>query len=265
MKAYQIIDKLNTWAMPELIDSWDNTGFQIGNDEKIVENILISLDLDNQAIEYAVKNNIDMIITHHPIIFSPLKEITNKSYIGNIILKCIKNDIVVYNGHSNLDLAVGGVNDELSDIFCLKNVQPIEVNKIDKENNVYGYGRVGDVEDFKIKDFLELVKAKLAVDYIKVYGDLSDRIIKRVAVLGGSGASFIKSAKEKKADIIITSDIKYHDAQLSEQLDIVIVDAGHFHTEKVILPKIRTFILKHIDSSLDIHILNKPGLNEVIY
>ena len=265
MKAYQIIDKLNTWAMPELIDSWDNTGFQIGNDNKKVEKILISLDLDNQAIDYSLENNIDMIISHHPIIFSPLKDVTNKSYIGNIILKCIKNDIVVYNGHSNLDLAVGGVNDELSDIFCLENAEPLEINKIDKDNNIYGYGRVGDVENFKIKEFLELVKAKLAVDYIKVYGDLSDRVIKRVAVLGGSGASFIKSAKEKGADLIITSDIKYHDAQLSEQLDIIIVDAGHFHTEKVILPKIRTFILKYIDSSLDIHILNKPGLNEVIY
>lgn len=157
------------------------------------------------------------------------------------------------------------MNDELSDIFCLENAEPLEINKIDKDNNIYGYGRVGDVENFKIKEFLELVKAKLAVDYIKVYGDLSDRVIKRVAVLGGSGASFIKSAKEKGADLIITSDIKYHDAQLSEQLDIIIVDAGHFHTEKVILPKIRTFILKYIDSSLDIHILNKPGLNEVIY
>lgn len=126
MKAINIINIIKKWAPPYLIDSWDSTGFQIGDSSKEVEKILVSLDLDREVLEKAKKENIDMIITHHPLLFKSIDKITTEDYKGRLILDLIKEDIVVYNAHSNLDLAIGGVNDTLASLLDLKDVEILE-------------------------------------------------------------------------------------------------------------------------------------------
>lgn len=353
LKAKEIIKLLDSWAKPYLIDDWDNTGFQIGDPNKLVEKILLSLDLDRKALEKAKDKNVDMIITHHPIIFKPLNKITTTNYEEKLIYDTIKEEIVVYNAHSNLDLAIGGVNDTLAELLGLKDLDVLSTSYIeplykiavfvpkshvDKVRNVlgksgagwignyshctynvegfgtfmpregsnpfigesgklekvdeikietiveaknikkvitkmlkahpyeevaydiyplknegrkYGYGRVGEIEEMALKDFLNLIKEKLDVDPIKVFG-YKDKTIKRVALCGGSGASFIYNAYEKDADIYVTGDIKYHDAQLGHQLGLIVVDANHYDTEKVILPKLKDYICNSVQSPVEV-------------
>lgn len=243
MKAYDIIRVLNEFCNPNLIDSWDNTGFQIGNGERDIRRILIALDLDESLIEKAIAEKYDMIITHHPVIFRPLKSITTNTYLGRLIIKLISNDILVYNAHSNLDLANGGVNDVLAQLIELKNYLPL--NRIIVDGEDYGYGRVGDIELTDCMTFIEKIKKALMIDDLRVYGDVQKEI-QRVAVCGGSGGDFIEEAYSKGADIYITGDIKYHEAQLGLQLGLILVDAGHFHTEKIILPVLRDLLKKEV-------------------
>ncbi len=262
MKAIVIIKIMEKWAEPSLIDTWDNTGFQIGNGEKQINKILIALDLDKKILDISIKNNCDMIITHHPIIFKPLKDITSKNNKGELILDIIKNDIVVYNAHSNLDLAEGGVNHQLANILGLINTNCLR--PIIDTNEGYGYGRIGEIEEIALVDYLDIIKDKLKANKIVVYGNRDIRINK-VAVCGGSGSDFIYDAYKMDADIYITGDIKYHDAQFAHELGLTIIDAGHFNTEKIILPVIKDYLNNNLNGQVDIEVIMESSLSKLVY
>lgn len=253
---------MNNWAIPELIDSWDNTGFQIGDENKEVKRILLALDLDSKVLEKAIKDEFQMIITHHPLIFQPIKSITNLNYKGKLIHELIKNEILVYNAHSNLDQAEGGVNDVLAQLLGLENCKILKENHIE-EINSYGYGKIGDVDSVNLVEYLDFIKKKLKIDKLIVYGDF-DKKISRVAVCGGSGSGFINDAYRKNACIYITGDIKYHDAQLADELGLILIDPGHYHTEKIILPVIKEYLLEG-NNELYIEIWDKPSPEYKIY
>ncbi|WP_077367929.1 Nif3-like dinuclear metal center hexameric protein [Anaerosalibacter sp. Marseille-P3206] len=253
MKAIDIINIMNNWAPPYLIDSWDNTGFQIGDPEKSVKKVLVSLDLDEYSFQKAKEAEADMIITHHPILFNPLNKITTETYKGRLIYNIIKEDIVVYNAHTNLDVARGGVNDVLAKLLGLKDVEILSplVNHDVCSQVSYGHGRIGNIEEMNVSLFLDTVKEKLEVDYLRIYGSL-DRKVHRVALCGGSGGDFIQDAFDSNAEIYITGDIKYHEAQLANELGLILVDANHFDTEKVILPKIKEKLKKSTNDEIEI-------------
>lgn len=263
MKAFDIIESLNKWAKPSLIDNWDNSGFLIGNDNKNIKKILIALDLDENILNIAIDENFDMVITHHPLIFKPINKITNNTYDGNLILNIIKKDIILFTAHSNLDLAKEGVNDVLAKKLGLKNLK--DLNLVFKDEIYdYGYGRIGEVQEINLMQYLKIVKSKLDVEYLKVYGE-TDRIVSKIAICGGSGSSFIKDAYRAGAEVYITGDIKYHDGQLGHKLGMTIVDAGHYHTEKHILPEIKKYLLNNIDGDLEIKVIMDPSLPKGIY
>ncbi len=256
MKAKEIIKVMNKWAMPSLIDSWDNTGFQVGDSNRKVEKILIALDLDSDVLEKAIKEDFQMIITHHPLIFKAMESITNLTYQEKLIYDLIKNEIVVYNAHTNLDQARGGVNDELGKLLGLKNSEILRPNE-DIEISSYGYGKIGDIEEIDLLEYLKTIKTSLDTKHLIVYGE-ANRKIKRVAVCGGSGSGFIEDAYEKGASLYITGDIKYHDAQLAHGLGMTLIDAGHYHTEKIILPIIKEYLNNNIEK-LHMEIWNKSS------
>lgn len=257
MKAKDIIHLMNAWASPKLIDYWDNTGFQIGDENKEVNRILIALDLDREVCEKAINENYHMIITHHPLIFKPVGNITTSTYKGKLIHDLIRNEIVVYNAHSNLDQAEDGINHELAKLIGLSNPIPLKLNNLDTQSP-YGYGKVGDIEEVELVDYIKEIKEKLNIDFLTVYGN-QNRKINRVAICGGSGADFIYEAYKENACVYITGDIKYHDAQLGTELGLTIIDAGHYHTEKVILPVIKEYLEKAINFNLYIEIWEKPS------
>ena len=262
MKAKEIIRILDDFAKPSLIDSWDNTGFQIGDDELEVDKIIVALDLDEKLLDKAISEGCQMIITHHPIIFKPLKTINNQTYIGRLIHRLILNNIVAYNAHSNLDLTVGGVNDVLASCFGIEYTEPL--NRLIIEDKLYGYGRIGKINPIQTIDLLDIIKDKLEVDDLRVYGNV-DKRISTIAVCGGSGGDFIWDAYTRGADIYITGDIKYHEAQLALQVGLILVDAGHFHTEKMILAKIKDILLEKTETQISIMLYKETGADYKLY
>ena len=267
MKADQIISRLEEWISPNLIDNWDRTGFQIGEGERQVKGILIALDITNQVVDKALECNCNMIISHHPFIFSPVETITDKTYKGRLIKKIIQNDIIIYNAHSNLDLVEGGVNDVLASLLHLKNTSPIKTLILDIVKNTgieYGYGRVGDIEKILLSELIDKIKTNLDVDYIKVYGEARGQI-SRIGICGGAGGDFILDAKEKGAQVYITGDIKYHDAQLAYEEDIILIDATHYHTEKIILHELKNRLNEITDNNTQVEVYDNMTFPYSVY
>ncbi len=230
------IKALEQWAPLSYAEEWDNCGLQVGRRDKQLNKIMIALTPGEAAIQAAVDAGVDLLLTHHPMIFKPAKTVTTDTVLGQSIIKLIQNDINLYCAHTNLDMAVGGVNDVLAKALFLQDVEILE--NVTEE---YGIGRVGNLaEPVSLERFLSIVAAQLGCNHLAYQGDLS-RTVQRVALCGGSGISYLHAAKKAGADVYVTGDMKYHDAQLASELGICVVDAGHFGTEKQIVNALAEF------------------------
>lgn len=231
MQIRDLIKKLEEKYSFDLQEEWDNSGLQIGNPDDRLRGVVLSLDLEEEAIDLALKEKANLIITHHPYLFNPTNSIDFRDSFYNRLKSCIKNDITIYAFHTNLDIAEGGVNDNLSNLLGLKNIKSLEDGK------ELGLGRYGCIDKKIASKFLEEVKEKLEASGIVVYGDL-DKIVEKVAVCGGAGSSLIEDAINKTCDLIITGDVKYHEGMDMSNKGIIIADVGHFASENHIIFKL---------------------------
>lgn len=215
-----ILSFLNTIAPPELAESWDNTGFQIGQRDAAVTKILVALDPFEEACREAADWGAEMLVTHHPLIFTPLKAVTADSAVGRDVAFLIKHDINFWSGHTNLDIAPGGVNDLLAEKLGLTQVEVIQPE---------GLLRIGTVPEQPLADYLETVKAALNCPGLR-YAE-GGRNCHRVAVGGGACGSELKDAAAAGCDTFVTADIKYNQFRDARDLGINLIDAGHFYTE----------------------------------
>ena len=227
---------LEAWAPLSWAEEWDNCGLQVGRRDKLLNKVMVALTPGEAAIQAAVSAGVDMLLTHHPMIFKPTKSVTTDTVLGQSIIKLIQHDINLYCAHTNLDMAVGGVNDVLAKTLNLQGVEILE--NVTEE---YGIGRVGNLaEPMTLQSFLAQVAGQLECSHLAYQGDLH-RQVQRVALCGGSGISYLSAAKKAGADVYVTGDMKYHDAQLASELGICVVDAGHFGTEKQIVKALAEF------------------------
>lgn len=243
-KICDIIELLDTEYSFSLQEEWDNSGFQIGNLEAEVKGILLALDITIDSIKYALSNNINCIITHHPLFFEKIQNLNvNSEYYKKLEL-LIKNQINVISIHTPLDIHPNGVNKYLAD-KCLLNNQEVFVDYIE----CCGYGIVGSIENDTFKNYLTKLKNNFE-NPILYYGNI-EKSISKVAVLGGSGAFSIKDAISKKVDLLISSDFKYHDIQLALENNLNIIDLGHFESEISGLLSLKEFLINK-NSNLEI-------------
>jgi GTP cyclohydrolase I len=228
----EIINNIEEKYPLALAEGYDNTGLIIGDPKAIITKILVCLDINDEIINEAIENNANMIVSHHPLIFSPIKHLFYDDYMAALIVKIIKHDICIYALHTNFDNAEDGMNDILAETLGLNNI-----NKLGNST-----GRYGIIEsDMLLIEFCDFVKVKLNINSLRVTGNLNS-IIRYVAVVGGAGCSFINSAVALNCDVMITGDVKHHDAIDASNSGICVIDAGHFSTEVLSLPYIVNFI-----------------------
>ncbi len=231
------LSAMEQWAPLHYAEEWDNPGLQVGRRDKQIGKVMVALTPGEAAIRAAVDAGVDMLLTHHPMIFKPTKSVTTDTVLGQSIIKLIRHDINLYCAHTNLDIAEGGVNDVLANALQLEQVTVLE-----SMTEEYGIGRVGTLaQPMTFADFLNHTAAQLQSKHLAYQGDLQCTV-QKVALCGGSGISYLKAAKQSGADIYVTGDMKYHDAQLASELGICIVDAGHFGTEKLIVQALADFV-----------------------
>lgn len=242
MKIKDVIKFLEERFPLSLQEDWDNSGLQIGNIENDLTNIMISLDIDEQTIQKAKEKSCNLIINHHPFLFSSIKSIDLNEEKGKIIKDLIKNDITVFAMHTNLDIGKGGVNDNLAKLLELRDISNLDTNN---ENPM---ARFGYIDEKTAYDFSKFVKEKLNCKGLILYGDKNKKI-KKVALCGGAGSDFISDAIKKDCDLIVTSDVKYHEA-IDNCKKINIVDPGHFASENHIIYMIKDLLEKNFATGI---------------
>lgn len=231
VKIQNIIKEMESIAPSALALSWDNVGLLVGSGDWETQKILIALDATDAVISEAMEKKCNLIITHHPLIFKPLKKITAETSLGLKIITLIENKTALYSAHTNLDLASGGVDDEFAKRVGI--TTPYNLPSIDASQPVGKFGPL--IRQLTFDEFIETLKHNLEIDFVTVAGKAVGSVT-TVATVCGSGMSYAKHAALSGADVFVTGDLKYHDGQLAEELGITIIDVTHFKAEKFILP-----------------------------
>ncbi len=340
IRIQDLLGLLHSLYPAALAESWDNVGLQVGEPEKPVSKILICLDPTEKALAQACEVGAQAIISHHPLIFKPLKNITATTPTGRFILDAARSGIAHLCAHTNLDRAKNGLNDWLAQALGLKRTRPLQSSSGDllklvvfvpcgyegvvsdalfaagagaigdydqcsfeapgaggyrpgagtepflgsqgeryrtRETRIesvvprgtlnrvltrmikahpyeevaydlialenrredVGLGRIGHLEKAEnFEAFARRVQQQLCSGSLRYVGD-GQKAVRKIALCGGSGASLISEAIRQGADVLVTGDIKYHEAQIARDAGLGLIDAGHFATERIMVPGLR--------------------------
>lgn len=221
MNGFKVIEKIEALYPTQLAYDWDNVGLQVGTLDKEVQTILLTLDVTNQVVLEAKNHNVDLIIAHHPLIFTGIKSIQTDGYQGSIIESLIKQDITLYIAHTNFDISNYGMDSMLAEMLSLENLE-----NLDDITDNEGLGKIGEIQETNMLDFISKVKKVFQIEHVRFIGNVHQSV-KRVAISGGSGSSNMLNAAKKKADLFITGDVTYHKALDAVSLGINTLDVGH--------------------------------------
>lgn len=239
MKCKDLIAKLEELSPAMYAMDWDNSGLLVGDPEADVTKVLLSVDVTDEVVDEAIREGANMILTHHPLIFSKINKVVATDFIGKRIIRMIENGICCYCMHTNFD--VMGMADAAADELGLLQSEVLMVtyeDDISKE----GIGRYGFLKDIcPLQELAERVKATFALEHVTAYGDRNTEVAK-VAISTGSGKSVIKYALKTDCDVIITGDIDYHTALDSVAQGLCIIDAGHFGLEKIFITYLKDYL-----------------------
>ena len=229
MYIKEIISLIEDYAPLKLQASFDNSGLLCGDPERELTSILLCIDVTEEVVKEAIDKGHNLIISHHPLIFSGLKHITPATYVERCVIDAIKHDITIYAAHTNMDVVANGVSGRMADKLDLYHRQVLQPEGDPMAGN--GFGIIGKLQQpVESITFLQQVKEIFRCDRLR-YTAPHTPSIQRVAVCGGAGASFFKQALTGRADIYISGDFKYHDFFLTENR-IMIADIGHYESEQ---------------------------------
>lgn len=236
---YDAIDRLAPFW---LTMDFDNTGILIGDRNREVSCALLALDCTPAVVEQARQLGAQLIITHHPVIFHPLKRVNEDA----VVYLLIRSDIAVISAHTNLDIAQGGVNDALASAIGLRDCRGLEL--LNEQTGAW-LGRIGTLpEPLSPEAFAAHVKVCLNASSVKFAA--APRVIRTVALCSGSGADCLDAAISAGADALLTSEVKQHEYLAAAAAGISIFDAGHFDTEDIVIEPLRDYLAKEIP---DVH------------
>ncbi len=239
MLLSDICKQLEEFCPPSMAESWDNVGLQAGRSDKEVHRIYLALDATSEVVEAAIREHCDLILTHHPLLFHGIKNVTDRDFVGKRIVKMLENDISLYSMHTNFD--VMGMAAEAAEELKLINPEVLEVTYEDSISHE-GLGRIGEIpEHMTLRDTAIYVKEAFDIPHVRFYGDPETPVI-MTAILPGSGKDEIDIAIKAGADVLITGDITHHVGLDAVEKGIAIIDAGHYGVEKLFIPYMKDFI-----------------------
>ncbi|PIE58852.1 MAG: Nif3-like dinuclear metal center hexameric protein [Desulfobulbus propionicus] len=258
VKVQDLLTILQDIAPASLAESWDNVGLLVGDRTAVVTGILLGLDPCSLILEEAVAAGCNLVITHHPVIFRPLKAVQTDSFPGNIISHALQHRIALIGCHTNLDAVAGGVSDILAEALSLQAVRALIPGDTNNTAAVpCGLGRIGTCNPpITPGELINRLCRKLSPPWLLEAGP-RPREVSTVSVCGGSCGDFAETAWEQGADIFITSEIKHSVARWAEEVGLWIIDGGHFATEQPAVPALQIRLQHALDRmriSIPVHI-----------
>lgn len=241
----EMIHILTEITADEVPEAWDNCGVQINTGKKSIERVLVCLEITAAVLREAKEKGADMIVTHHPLIFRPIKQIDNSDITGSYITELIKNEISVFSAHTNFDKLNGGNNERLSQLLELENVRALGEDAI---------GCIGELADeLSLEEAIRLVRGKIDSPRhsMRAVGDIDMRV-KTVGLCTGAGSEFFELAREKGCDIFITGDVSYHRAVAAKEMGLAVIDAGHFGTEQIFAENMASILREKLGDAVEV-------------
>lgn len=236
MQLLDILTVLDSIAPFQTAEQWDNVGLMVGDPYQEVRSILVALDPSHEVIEAAAESGKDLIITHHPLIYAPLKRIDLRESLSRKIGALIRSSIALISMHTNFDIAAGGVSDVLAQRLSLRDIQsfgPLRLGTVGGEKPLRAWAMGLPFETVRIVD--------------------AGRPVKNVCICPGSGMEYVKNAGDMGCDTFVTGDVKYHGALDAKESGINVVDLGHFATEQIAITPLAERLSRELpDISIDV-------------
>ena len=235
MRCQDILDKIEARYPRKYACDWDNVGLLAGSREREVDTVYIALDATDEVVDAASECGAQLLLTHHPMIFGGLKSVTTDDYVGERLIRLIRNDISYYAMHTNYD--VMGMAELAADMLDLKDRKVLE-EVLDGE----GIGRVGDLpRSMTLEECANFVKERFGLPNVKIFGEL-EKQVQRAPICPGSGKSQAKPALSMGAEVYITGDIDHHTGIDMADCGMAIIDAGHYGVEHIYIADMEHFL-----------------------
>ncbi|MDO4169969.1 MAG: Nif3-like dinuclear metal center hexameric protein [Lachnospiraceae bacterium] len=240
MNSRNLLALLEKFAPKRYACSWDNVGLLVGHSDKEISKVIVALDATNEVVERAVAEGADMIITHHPVIFSSMKKVNDEGFLGEKLLTLIEHQISCFAMHTNFDV-IGMADLAANYLGFPKDAEPLEVT-IEEDGKLEGIGRIAKIpQEMTLQQYTEFVKKALSLEHVLLFGD-GDKIVKTVAISPGSGRSMTNLAVEKGVDVLITGDIGHHEGLDALDMGLAVIEAGHYGTEYIFIDYVTEFL-----------------------
>lgn len=237
MRCSEICALLEQEYAREYACDWDNVGLLAGRREKEVKTILLALDATDEVVQTAVEHKVDMLVTHHPMIFSPMKRVTDEDMNGRRLIALIQNDISYYAMHTNYDTR--GMADLSARLLNLQ-----ECTVLEEVKDGEGIGRVGVLTaPMTLRECAALVKKVYQIPSVKIFGNM-DAVVYKAAICPGAGKSTVKEALGFGCDVYITGDIDHHTGIDAVDQGLCIIDAGHYGIEHIFMKDVKEYLEK---------------------
>ncbi len=252
----KIIEKI---APLEYGEDWDNTGIQIRNENDEIKRILVTMEINENVLEEAKEKKVDMILTHHPFVFSKINKIDYATVQGRYLIEAIKGGFSIYSAHLTFDNAPGGNNYYLGELLGLENIEEPRNNP----NNIPGI--MGKLKKGKtLKEVCNMISEKWQIpkEILKIAGNLEMEVSK-IAICAGAGGDLLSVAVKEGCQVLITGDTKLHQAQKAIAEGVALIDAGHYETEKQFVENMSARLRKKIDG-VDV-LESQAKINPYIY
>lgn len=250
----QCIEKFREFAPEEYTYDYDNVGLIVGSFDAKVSLIMCCLDVTDEVLDEATEMKADLIISHHPMLFSPIKRVVDDEVIGKKIIKAIKNDINIYAAHTNLDFVTDGINEYSAKLLDLDMLEPLDPYI----NSESGFGRVGSLRSPMTCEELR----RRAIDaygdpFVRIIGDEKHKVSK-VAVINGAGGgdtAYIDMALKKGAECLVTADVKHHVGVYALDKRLTIIEPQHYTMEYCYVKEIVRIMKEKMSSDPTVEII----------
>ena len=260
MQCKDIIKIIEQDYSPRYALSWDNVGLLAGRDDKEVANIYVALDATDEVVDEAILAGADMLVTHHPLIFSGMKQVNNQNFIGRRVLRMIQDDISYYAMHTNFDAAPGCMADLAAKKLGLTDCEVLEKMGETGDGTSYGIGCTGRFEQpMTLQAAAERVKEAFGLPYAAVFGKLDgEAVIQKAAVCPGAGGSTMGEALAAGAQVYITGDISHHEGIDAVAQGMAVIDAGHYGIEHIFTEFMEKYLMRKLGDAVKV-VREKPA------
>ena len=261
MNVQEVVNVLERLAPPSYAMSWDNVGLLAGRRDREATGIYIGLDATERVIEGAVEAGCNMLLTHHPLLFSPVKKISDGDFIGRRLLTMIEHGISYYAMHTSYDSAPGCMADRAAAMLYIEDGEPLEPVNGPGEPQA-GIGKVGRLaQEITLDQLCIRIKEKFQIPSLKVFAAMGrdeegkqvrDHMLRRIAVSPGSGKSMIQPALDAGAQVLVTGDIGHHEGIDAAACGMTVIDAGHYGLEHIFISHMAGYLREQLGEEIKI-------------